>query len=872
MSGQEKYQVVSAGKTLKAKPPGEVIEAAARVFAIPAAQARRLLVKGWVIKDQLTSKQVVDYRARLQQIGLRVEVFPAGKYDNRALVARMQFAQKRRARGAAADTGVGAVETAAAAESGAEPKKGPAKKNTAANEAAQSRPAAPSQSPSPSPSPSQPQSETQADSAAPANTAGGRARSQVQALFADRGVDNGISTGRRLQLIAGTVAGAVVPGLFALLAVFCLYSAGRALWQIPAAVMAGEFSATTVIGCLVSLLLIGFVAALLLWPFFFSDRFDGGAGQGGQPLPKQRAQGLYLLLEVLAEKTGLPGVSRLSLHAGAEVVAGPVDLAALRARQLPLSLGLGAVCSLSGGELLALVARALGSYRTSLHGTTARMVLGNAQRLQKMQWALENERTALAPQGQCPALLRPLHRVLALCGRPLIPLLDRVGALHCRLSGAAARLLECEGDACAAQLLGSDGFVRFAEKWHQLVHAELVVAEINREAAVAGQRLEDVPAAIRWTLDNLDKETRSNIELAMAQTSDVWDSAQAADNERVARVEALALEPMLAREFSVQKLIDELPALCVSLSAQGDAEAVENRKLLCASKESEASQQRVDEYFNRLPLREFLPQAIPAGDEFAAMDLQASIDWLRGKLVDARELDQRRSELLARGAAIQLGAALARLPGKIQPQDYFLSGVTPAAADDSLRDNRTRCAELQQQYRQVFAVFVLRIERAVAAMGGAAQQAAGQQLSRVRDYSALAPRLEKIKRYGDIIALMIERLALDATQRELVLKFHQLAAAELDALFSAVDTSTSLREQGLAGALETRIGRAPAPALPAERQGTLDALRALEIRCKSAGAAVMEQYRIQLAELLGLCLERERALDIRPLRLVASLA
>ncbi|WP_193164478.1 hypothetical protein [Microbulbifer hainanensis] len=856
MSGQEKFQVVSAGKTLRARTAEDVVREAAQTFSIPVAKARRLMLKGWVIKDQLSSKQVIEYRTRLQKIGLRVEVFPAGKYDNRELLAKLQFAQKRRNRN---DVTRNAKPVEVAAEAAPAVSAGSSESSPAQPESPKRSPIANRKTDKPEPRPENGKS---------------RAREQIEALFSDEPQQwKGVGI-KRFILVLGAGAAAMVPGLFVLLAVFSIYSAVRTLWQIAQAIMSGNLGVLGIVSCMVTLLLIAFTVALLVWPFFFARRFEDGDKKGVVVLSRRDAQGLYLLLDVLAEKANLPKVSDIHVTAGAEVVAGPISFAGLRARQLPLNLGLGAVCSLPGRELAALVARALGIYRDTPRGLAARLIQGSSRRLQLMQWALENERSAVAPQGECAAPIKPLHGLLAVTGRVLMPVIDQLADIHHKLTAPVARLLERDGDACAARVLGSDDFVRFAEKWHQLVHAELVAVEINREAEVASQRLSDFPGAIRWILENLDSETRSNIELAMAQTSDPWDSAQAADNERIAWVEELTLSPLMNKAFSVQKLIDGLPALRESVSAGMSVEsarAVENQRLLCASKEAEASLQVLGEYFNQLPLREVLPEAPPSADEFAEMDLQSVIDWLRGKLVDARELEQRLDQLRARSAAISLGAGLIKSQVKIEPQDYYLSGSTPAAAEESLNDNRARVGELQQQYRQIFAAFVLRVQRAVDAMSGEQGQAAREIQQQLAAYCAIAPQAEKLERYADILGLMIDSLSLDTSQRELIQKFYDMAAAGLAAAFDGADRNNSLRASGLPESLEARVGRITAYGLPQDRQGVMDALQAMEIRCKGASAAILEHYRIQLAPLLESCLKQERSMGVRPLRLVGNL-
>ncbi|SHE70437.1 hypothetical protein SAMN04487965_0472 [Microbulbifer donghaiensis] len=843
MSGQEKFQVVSAGKTLRARAPEAVVQDAAKAFSIPLSQARRLLVKGWVIKDQLSSKQVLEYRSRLQKIGLRVDVFPAGQFDNRALIAKMQFAQQRRARNEGATTSA-PVSTEVGRE-------------VVAHLPAQTREAA--------------TAAVTAEVAEAASTRKGGARAQVESLFNDVTPTVKSSSVERAQLVAGIFAGALVPALFVILLGLCGYSVLRAVWQLVQAIVSGEFGAFTAIGSLLSVLLAAFVAALLVLPFFAARRL---VPQDPDVIPLQPtdAKGLSLLLQVLADKTGLPEVRQVSVAAGVDVVVEPT-LADVCSQQLPLRIGLSAVRSLNGNELLALVARACGAYRGKLGGVSAWLVLDTARRIQHMQWALENDRSIVSPSGEASALRRPLHLMLSSCGKAVLPLLDRLYGLHRALTATVARRLERRGDAWAAQLLGSREFTVFAEKWHQLVHAELLVAEINREAAVAGQHLQNYPAAVLWMFSNLDDETRSNIELAMAQESDAWDSAQAADNERIGWAEELALQPLLSREFAVQKLFEDLAELERSVSAGIAAEGTrpaENQRLLCVSKEAEQALQILAEYFNQLPPRRFLPLKAPASEELQAMDLQETINWLRGRLVELRELEQRYDTLRTRGAAMQLGAALIRIQSDIQPQEFFLSGTTPSMADESVRDNRVRRQEMGQQIQQIFGVFNLRLRRALELMPAGERQAAAQILQQLSAYQALAPHLDRLENYADMLGLMIDRLSLEPAQRDLVQKYFALAVRELESLFSVVDASDDLRRLGLGAALEQRVELAPAPKLPDKRPALVDTLQTLELKCKNASAAIAEHYRVLLCRLLQPCLKQERKLKVKPLRLLGA--
>lgn len=886
MSGQQMFQIVSAGKTLRGRPAAEVVQEAVKTFSIPLAQARRLMVKGWVIKDQLSSKQVIGYQSRMQKIGLRVEVFPAGKFDNRALLAKMQFAQARSARAQnrtvqdATNDGVRETVSRSDAEQKTADRQqtadlakvhegGRGAQSTEIAECATSELQATAvQERAVADSQLAPKKTKQA---APAS-GNSRARAQLQALFSGS-PDLRQSPAESSRLVVGAILAAVIPGMFLTFTLLCLYNVGRTLLQLGMSLIAGEFTLFGLLGSMLSIALTAFIAALLIYPYFAARRFAPDT-PSTREVSRTDAQGFYLLLDVLAEKTGFPRVTRLSVDAGADVLAEP-HLSDIRAEQLPVKLGLGAVYSLSGRELLALVARSLGIYRGRLRGVTAWLVLDTVKRLQLMQSALESERTAVSPNGvDYPRVLAPVHFLLANCGRFIAPLVDRLLGLHRSLTRSVARFLERLGDAWAAQVVGSEGMTSLVEKWHQLVHAELLVAETNREAALVAQHLRNYPEAVRWTLAHLDDETRSNIELAMAQTSDPWDPTQAADSERVVWAEDLRLAPLVREEFSVQKLFADLRTLSVEvsdLSAGEGSRAVDNQQLLSASKESEKALQTLMEYFNQVPPRRFLPPEPGADTKLGAMDLQETIDWLRGKLIEVREMGQREATLLARETEIQLGGALLKAQVKISPQDYHLSGGTPAAAVESARDNRARRGELHQHYQQIYSAFSLRLRRAIEAMPVGEQERCQRKLEQLRGFSNLAARLERLESLANVLGLAIDRLTFAGQEREVVQKFYARAVQELEMLAEDIGKSPALRELGLSA---SRVGSAIAPAkkLPQDRQGIIDALQAMELRCKSAIGAVGEHYRIQLADLLEPCLSLEKHKKVRPLRLVGFLS
>ena len=468
-----------------------------------------------------------------------------------------------------------------------------------------------------------------------------------------------------------------------------------------------------------------------------------------------------------------------------------------------------------------------------------------------------------------------VHRLLAVAGLSLVPIVDRLQSLHRKLSRGLGKTLAQRADNVAASLIGSDAFGEFAMRWHQLVHAELVTSEINREAQLMGKRLTDYPVAVTWLYRNLDTETRSSIELAMDGDSDVWNLAEPANNSRVTEVQERPQEPSLARgDFSLVKLFADFRELSQGVSRVGIDEhcrAVENSLLMSASKETEQAQGVLSEYFNRVMPRELLALQLPESEELQQLDLQETIDWLRSRLVDLRELEQRHANLQVSGSKIQLGAALLRHNVKVDPEKYLLSGVTPAAAEESRRDNRARIKECQQQRQRIWQMFYQRISKALASLEASQHERSQALLAQLAAFDQLREPLASLEHYGDLVSEVVEQLAEEKLPEPLLQKYSTMTLQQVDQLLTLID------EQGaqLGSALQERV------ATFAESRAFLDGqqsrdnlgqLQAVELRCKHVCTLVTECYQQALAELLALCLAEEKRRSIRPLRLAGVLA
>ncbi|MCQ3829724.1 hypothetical protein HXX02_09715 [Microbulbifer elongatus] len=899
---QDRFQIISAGKTLRAKPPKEVLQQLMSAFSIGGDQARKLFLKGWVIKDQLTAGEVVQFRTQLQQLGLKIEVHPAGTFDNRAILARLKFARQRQERKSqpATTTGRPGPEVAPALKV-ATPSQVASSSNPAPSNPKPSGGGVPSQSTAPAAAKS---AATQRSTAAQGRGAknapeltsprksepkDSAARAQLRALFRSAVSAASPAPGSRIAMLPQLLLASVVPAGFVGLLLLCLYQLGGAFWALPSAVLAGEFGVGTLAGSGVTILLVCFCMALILTPFFSNGSSGLHAGVAGDldpvRLSKRDAPGLFLLLEVMAETCGVSiarkqkGPRNLApanriLTTEVVVTAG----AEIRVMQAPfsppkLSLGLGAVSTLEGGDVVALMARAMSPYQNHWYRAAQSLAIGTSERLQRAQDALERQATIIGADDTVPIVLKPLHKLLVICGRPLAPLFDRLQAAHRHMSGPLARRLEAHADLAAGQLVGSDGFHHFAERWNRLVHADLVCGEINREAQLLGKRLMNVPLAVRWLYNNTSAQTLKGIDAAMAEETDCWAQEEPAGHLRIGAVEEHQLPPGLQRQdFSLQKLFIDFTELATRVSRVGGDDScrpVENRLLLETDKNAEAAQQVLTRYFNRAIPRDFVHLQLPRNEELRTLDLQSCIDWLRGRLVDLQELEQRIAQLQRKGARIQIGAALVRANVRVDPRLYDLNGTTPAATDESRQDNRVRLSECLQQRQQLHSMFYLRVERAMATMVAADRKAAQTALARLRKFDALNEPLTTLNRYSDVVCELIERAPTQELPTALLQKYPQLIAQQIRQLEDTARTRqvpltpAQLEKLQSCATGETAISGA------ARGDDVSGALQALELRGKSASGVVMEAYQAELAQLLALCLAEEERLKVKPLRLAS---
>ncbi|WP_444924932.1 hypothetical protein ACJJH9_08320 [Microbulbifer sp. DLAB2-AF] len=845
MAGQDLYQVVSTGRTLHAKEAGAVTRDIAKLFSVPEAQARRLLLKGWVIKDSLASSQALEYRAKLHKIGLRAEVCPAGKFDNQQLIAKIKVAQRRKANAAEKiPTSTASRDASKAGTARAQEVEKPLSVSNAKGSVAP-----PVDSEKIKPQATEPEA------------------NEKRAFFRNRKTQPA-TVGWRV--LFGLLPALTVPTIFIGLAALCLYGAGALLWQTPLAVWQGELTGGTLLISLGGAAVFIFLLLLVALPYFCFPR-EMRPRPGEVPLKQADNQDLLPLLEQLSSATKLPRVQELIVSPDARIYCEPRFSEVMR-QQLRLNLGLASVASLSGRDTLALVARSLGLFQGKLNGLLAWLVLDGVRRLELMQWALENDRSVLYRSGE-PGPLKSLHQLLATCGHFLLPLIERLENLHRIVTRGSARYLECRADFWAADLIGSGAFAEFAENWHRLVHADLMVAETAREASAVGQCFENIPAAVAWTLNNLDEETSNTIELAMAQASDPWDVFEAADLQRIEVVQKRNISGRLQRELGCTELFADFPKLASEVSGEAgasDCQVVENRRLLCASREAEDALQILDVYFNRLPPLNLLPLRRPATQEMQAMDLQASIDWLRSKLIELRELREQRESTRQLMVSVQLGAALIRAKVRIEPQEYSLNSASLAAAQEVSALKRSELEEIERQLQKIYSVFYQRLCLALVAMPARERQQARGMLSQLAAYDALATHLERLAGYSTSLSVFSRRLSPGLAERELVQKYLALSARELDATFATVESSELLKAQGLDSALCIKAKREPLQQLPQRHQEALAVVRTMESRCNYASTVILERYQIQLAALLQRCLHREGQLEVNPLRLLQA--
>ncbi|GAA5524510.1 hypothetical protein Maes01_01067 [Microbulbifer aestuariivivens] len=842
MIGKELFQIVSTGTTLHEKPAAEVVATAAKLLKVPTSQAQRLLLKGWVIKDQLSRAKVVEYRARLEQIGLKIAVYPAGKFDNRALLARLNATGRKSPRGNAGPAGESTTEGAVKL----------------------------AQTVKLDPHSNLPGGQQQR------STSERQALEQLQALFADTELP-GQSFASSLRILPGAMAAAIVPGAFLLLAILLFSLVINIAWELSASLLAsGAIAAGSIGAAAVALLAIALVAGLTVVPFFrvkncvSSASGQSTAEEARRPLNRQDAPQLFLLLEALSSRACLPEVDRILVSRGAGIT-GSAVLGDVWRQRTTLLVGLSAVRACSGRELIALLARAMSFYSGRGWGLVSYLVFGTAQRLRALESTFEGGRVLDVADRSSP-VFAGLDKLLGHGAKPLAAMVSRMLTLHRRLAAGAADLLQKRADRQMAIIIGSDGFSQFTEKWWQLDHSAQIAAEANRGACLVNQRLADFPAGVAWLMGHLDAQTRESLELAMTHRADPWALSAPADINRIAEVEFLSVKPMMRGNFSTEKLFRNLSALSAELSSgEGlGAQPVGHRQLLAATREMEEAMPVLREYFNRIvPLR-MLSMGSPVSGSLAALDLQGCIDWLRGELLELGETQARLAELENRAARMQLGRMLLKAKLPVDAQEYLLSGATVSAADKTLRDNEARLDNLQQQVRAVHSVFALRIKAACKSMPRDMATVVNRHIKTLGEFETLASRLENIDSYVALLAQARQRLpGISRAAHPVAERLVDLARGEWMGLLADLNRCPRLAQGGVINQLQKRVGSIAEGKLPRAAKAQEVMLRQLQTQLKVASAEFLAQYRVVLAKVLGPCLEVERARGVRPLRLLA---
>lgn len=860
MASQELFQIVSSGKTLRSLTADRVLKDAAKVFGIQQEKARRLLLKGWVIRDEMTSREVITYQSCLQKIGLRVEVLPAGKYSNEAMLARIRYAQRRK--DGASNQGASKVT--------------PQSMRTA--EAPSSHPSKLEPKVKPQLAPNTSRKESKLSEKPNKNTG---ARAQIAALFSKESVPSSNRNFASLLKLFGTMLPAsVVPLALSGFLLIAVFNISMASGDIVAATLASGFQFSSLAGFALSLLLSLGIVLFFTLPFLLAAKSNpaGSPGRGRiKELKRSEAQGVFLLVDQLCERLNGPEISMVRVSVGADVSIEGRHLQNVFSKTATLTLGLGAVTTLSGRELMAVTARTLSGNRSRLLRLCQWLVFETDRRLQLIPESLESEAGGygLNEQAQCLSAKGPLG-IFKPIGPLVVPIYERLGRLHRSLSAPAAQQLKEIADCGLARAIGSDAVSVLSLKWQQVLHATLVVNEVEREAALAGQCLANTPLAIRSALLSLDEETRSNIEDSLTVTADIWDREQGIDAQRVAQIEALGYPALLNTDFSVHKLFADLPALAAEVSAPLDASLtpVPNDQLLIDNSGLAEARSVISEYFNSVIPQDYLGLKLPVGEQFEGMGLQETIDWLRGGLVDLSELLVKIEDLESRSAIQLVGRSLVRAHQSVDARTYFLSGDTVIAADASQRDTESRLDGAVQQSEQILSVFAQRIEHAIQALPPTQKMSARSSWERLQAYLPLAARLRKARHFGDALTAaldrgVVNRGATDEGARPVLEKICQMTVKELVAVQSLVERCSLLRSTGLVDKVSSRVGQSKREfsSLPAGRRKATLMITELARRSASLWMAVWNSYEVELGELLQLCLSRERSSQLRPLRL-----
>lgn len=603
----------------------------------------------------------------------------------------------------------------------------------------------------------------------------------------------------------------------------------------------------------------------------------------GYDLDWEDAPAFYYLVELMCRRIGVPVPAIIQIDNRVNASAGSANgLLGLLRGQLILTVGLPLIAGINARQLVGVLAHEFGHFAqpsamfayyliTTINGWFADLAYNDDpwdRRL--LSWKEHAGYTGAAY----------LVVKFAQWGIHLTRLLlSQLYLVNLRVTRYMSRQMEYDADRYEAYVAGSDSFKGSSLHLRALSYADHLVAEINQQAWDQNKLLSDIPLAVAWQSRQFSSEVLCQLEEGMAkEETNVWDS-HPADYDRVNHAEALQLSAVFKDSFEARQFFPKLEKLSTEITLyeyrldgvqEPESFVVDNAEVLAINKTLAESERSLESYFNGVFTHRLMQFELPRGEDLRTMNLQATIDWLRLRLLGYADKQKDLVSIHNRYREMALGECYLNAGVRIEPEKFYLADKNLQQAGKTILAEQAAQAKCQVHLDHTDAMFYQRIRLTVLSMENREKQRCLQLMGTLHSIS----QLRQIWILVDYHTFLLEALLSNETEdiiavlRQPVNQYADHCRKNFEKLL-ALTTKIPDRMDATDGGNLSDFIISWTGGLPGELQH-VDAEFLVGL-CDQALRAIQYQYVWLLGELTTYCEKQEQRLGVRPIKLVGEL-
>ena len=454
--------------------------------------------------------------------------------------------------------------------------------------------------------------------------------------------------------------------------------------------------------------------------------------------------------------------------------------------------------------------------------------------------------------------------------------LNALLTLNLRLTAFMSQQMEFDADYYESIVIGSANFRKTAILLRQLVHSEKSILAMNKDVLRDGRLLENLPEAIDFYSKILPESVLDNILMSMEQEiASIW-SSHPADADRITLVETYSHPGILVDSTPAKELLSNYHSLCCQVTlnyykkvgiTNPELRITRNENILEISLEKGVSAQAIKEYFGGMYKGRILNFSLPFDAEITRWNLNQCVDVIRHSLIEYKKNSEQRSQWLVRIKDI----LVLRCQNE-EVQDIHFNSATPheltfKSVDEAMAYSKKQLSAIDDKLSFIDNVFLRRIMVAVTSMDKFQADQAMDLLHWLLDARKMTDAYEKLKNFNDVLTLLISpREDIWTKQEEITEQFKCYCIEEINRLIRLAEVMPTLQnidhqKRSLKQSINCWGGK------------TLEDIYTLtphyvQEQGETLLQALTYQYYRVLSRLCFICLEYEKSIGAKPLKLI----